>query len=184
MALQGNPGLHWELFPTLVRGIVLSQCPLCFQTPTERLLLATSPAVRPPECHGTWELLCREQRDGFPQRDKGIMEHKFPVAPAVVPSSPPDWQQDREALMAWRGPWPSAQDDGKGHPQHSNSCRMISLTAGGSSPENRGYVRESSRIIPQQCVWSSLDNLLGNEEFCCLFMDSPSLTYSVLPLQV
>lgn len=42
----------------------------------------------------------------------------------------------------------------------------------------------------QLCVWSSLDrsdiisNLLGNEEFCCLFMNSPSLTYSPLPLQI
>lgn len=42
----------------------------------------------------------------------------------------------------------------------------------------------------QLCVWSSLDrsdvisNLLGNEEFCCVFMNAPSSTYSPLPLQV
>lgn len=135
MALQGNPGLHWQLFPTLVHGIVPSQCPLCFQTPTERLLLAPSPAVRPPEW--PWDM-----GNALQGAEGWIVEHKFPVAPAVLPSSSPDWQQDREALMAWRGPWPSAQDDGEGHPQHSNSCRMISLTAGGSSPENRGYVRK------------------------------------------
>lgn len=47
--------------------------------------------------------------------------------------------------MVWRGPWPSAHDDGEGHPQDCHHLQFlqddITDTARGSIPENSGCVR-------------------------------------------